>query len=103
MACPLCWGRGCGFCHIFEGEQSRLDTVQAIARRRELEAREFLDGWLNDPKTPKHQRIVPNADTVKLAMDAIEWGKQRLRREEEAAQPAAESPNRFALMEFAER
>lgn len=78
-----------------------MDTRQAIARRREAEAREFLRSFLNRDELPGSPEIIPHPQTVELAIHAIEFGRRAYMKERMEEEETLPDHARFGFIEWA--
>jgi hypothetical protein len=92
--CPFCRGQGCAACEP-------LRTPQAVQQRCELEAREFLAEMKRKNPGLKLDWFAPLF--LAIAIEAIEWGKEAVRKERQEAAPTQEkSHQRFQMIELEE-
>lgn len=89
--CPWCGGQGCYSC-----DRMRVENAQLI--RKQQEAGEFLRAYLKSTGQPEDTPI--SVEIALLVINAIEEGKETVRRELPAREEEAE--NRFGFIEFKE-
>jgi hypothetical protein len=100
-SCRFCGGRGCLACGAEDQMLAGHATAEAVRRRSEREAYDFLMTLLNpDCENPLEGKEKPTRDAHALAMACIEFGKQTVRQEREAEQ-MIDSATRWEFVEFA--